>query len=346
MSSTHCLSLSNMNFLRKYLLLFIIPFFVVSCDDVSFDNSPDSNFDALWKILDENYCFFEYKDIDWDAVYVKYKSRIKPDMGSDALFKLMGDMLSELKDGHVNLYAAHDVTRYWNWSEDYPANFDASIQDNYLGKDYSIASGLRYTILDDNIGYIYYGSFSSDVGHGNITQVLRRLSICKGIIFDIRGNGGGSLLNVERLTSRFFNEKTKIGYITHKTGKGHDHFSPFYPKYVESYDGVRFQKPVMVLTNRGCYSAANDFVNAMRNAPNVKIVGDKTGGGSGLPFSSELPNGWSIRFSASPMYDINKNHIEFGIEPDVFVELSLSDKEKGKDTIIEKAREIINNNSN
>ena len=28
-----------------------------------------------------------------------------------------------------------------------------------------------------------------------------------------------------------------------------------------------------------------------------------TGGGSGLPFSSELPNGWSVRFSASPMYE-------------------------------------------
>ncbi len=98
---------------------------------------------------------------------------------------------------------------------------------------------------------------------------------------------------------------------------------------------------MVVLSNRGCFSAANDFVNVMKHAPNAKVVGDKTGGGSGLPFSSELPNGWTIRFSASPIYDINKNHIEFGIEPDISVELLKEDKDKGRDTIIEKARELI-----
>lgn len=328
---------------KNIILFFIISFALSSCgDEAVIDNNPDKNFDALWRIIDENYCFFEYKNIDWNQIYREYKQRIKSDMGNDALFTLMGEMLSELKDGHVNLMASHDMTRYWSWMESYPSNFDTSIQDKYLGTDFSIAGGLYYKILEDNIGYIYYGSFSRDVGEGNISQVLSRMSICKGIIFDIRGNGGGSLTNVERLSSRFFNERTQVGYIAHKTGKGHEDFSKLYPKYVESSNGIRYQKPVVVLTNRGCYSAANDFVNVMKNAPNATIIGDKTGGGSGLPFSSELPNGWSIRFSASPMYNINKEHIEFGIEPDIKVELLESDKKRDKDTIIEKAREIIN----
>ncbi|NLX81471.1 MAG: S41 family peptidase [Proteiniphilum sp.] len=328
---------------KNIILFFIISFALSSCgDEAVIDNNPDKNFDALWRIIDENYCFFEYKNIGWNQIYREYKQRIKSDMGNDALFTLMGEMLSELKDGHVNLMASHDMTRYWSWMESYPSNFDTSIQDKYLGTDFSIAGGLYYKILEDNIGYIYYGSFSRDVGEGNISQVLRRMSICKGIIFDIRGNGGGSLTNVERLASRFFNERTQVGYIAHKTGKGHEDFSKLYPKYVESSNGIRYQKPVVVLTNRGCYSAANDFVNVMKNAPNATIIGDKTGGGSGLPFSSELPNGWSIRFSASPMYNINKEHIEFGIEPDIKVEMLESDKKRDKDTIIEKAREIIN----
>lgn len=328
---------------KNIILFFIISFALSSCgDEAVIDNNPDKNFDALWRIIDENYCFFEYKNIDWNQIYREYKQRIKSDMGNDALFTLMGEMLSELKDGHVNLMASHDMTRYWSWMESYPSNFDTSIQDKYLGTYFSIAGGLYYKILEDNIGYIYYGSFSRDVGEGNISQVLSRMSICKGIIFDIRGNGGGSLTNVERLASRFFNERTQVGYIAHKTGKGHEDFSKLYPKYVESSNGIRYQKPVVVLTNRGCYSAANDFVNVMKNAPNATIIGDKTGGGSGLPFSSELPNGWSIRFSASPMYNINKEHIEFGIEPDIKVEMLESDKKRDKDTIIEKAREIIN----
>lgn len=311
-------------------------------DQVVINNNPDTNFDALWKIIDENYCFFEYKNIDWNKTYRDYKPRIKSDMGNDALFDLMADMLSELQDGHVNLVSSHDMSRYWNWSENYPVNFDKSLQDEYLGKDFGIAGGMYYKILDDNVGYIYYGSFSRDVGEGNISQVLSRMSICKGIIFDIRSNGGGSLTNVERLGSRFFNKRTLVGYISHKTGRGHQDFSPLYPKYIESYNGIRYQKPVVVLTNRGCYSAANDFANVMKNAPNAIIVGDKTGGGSGLPFSSELPNGWSIRFSASPMYNVSKEHIEFGIEPDINVQLLEEDKKNSKDTLIEKAREIIN----
>jgi hypothetical protein len=333
---------------RKIKQLFIVSLllaFNAGCDNMRFDNDPRSNFDALWKIIDENYCFFEYKQIDWDAVYRKYGARVKSDMGNYALFELMSEMLSELKDGHVNLIASHDMSRYWNWSEDYPSNFDADIQKKYLGRDYSIAGGMFYKILEDNVGYIYYGSFSNDVGDGNMSQILSQMSICKGIIIDVRNNGGGSLTNVERIASRFFNEKTLVGYISHKIGKGHNDFSDFYPKYINSHDKIRYQKPVMVLTNRSCYSATNDFVNAMKHAPNATIVGDKTGGGSGLPFSSELPNGWSVRFSASPMYDANKQHIEFGIDPDVQVSMTDSDKSKWKDTIIEKARELIQSQS-
>ena len=67
----------------------------------------------------------------------------------------------------------------------------------------------------------------------------------------------------------------------------------------------------------------------------------KTGGGSGLPFSSELPNGWSIRFSASPILNAEKEHIEFGVEPDIYVSMLQEDKENNRDTIIEKARELL-----
>lgn len=327
-------------------LLMTLSLLMTSCsDDLSFENNPEGNFDALWNILDQNYCFFEYKNIDWDEVYKKYRARVKNDMDNDALFKLMGRMLEELKDGHVNLIASHDMSRYWNWSQDYPANFDSSLLSNYLGNDFSIAGGMRYKILEDNVGYIYYGSFSNDVGHGNLSQIINRMAICKGIIIDIRSNGGGSLTNVERIASRFFNEKTLVGYIIHKTGKGRNDFSDYYPKHIDSYNGLRFQKPVVVLTNRGCYSAANDFVNVMKHAPNATIIGDKTGGGSGLPFSSELPNGWSVRFSASPMFNVQKEHIEFGIDPDIKVSLSESDRAKEKDSIIEKAREVIKNST-
>jgi len=79
----------------------------------------------------------------------------------------------------------------------------------------------------------------------------------------------------------------------------------------------------------------------MKCCPNVKIVGDRTGGGAGLPFTSELPNGWAVRFSACPMYDKNKQMTEFGIDPDYKVNLTSEDFHRGKDTIIEFARHLV-----
>jgi C-terminal processing protease CtpA/Prc len=76
--------------------------------------------------------------------------------------------------------------------------------------------------------------------------------------------------------------------------------------------------------------------------PKVTIMGDQTGGGSGMPFTSELPNGWGVRFSACPTYDAEMNQIEFGIEPDIAVALSAEDQAQGIDTIIEAARVYLN----
>lgn len=329
----------------RFSILLALCFIFSSCfKEDKFTNTKKGNFEALWKIMDEHYCFFTYKDVDWNEVHDRYAGRISEKMSNDALFDVLKEMLAEVRDGHVNLSATHDLGRYWNWKEDYPDNFDEKIQKNYIGTDYGIAGGLKYKMLQDNIGYIHYASFSSGLGEGNLNQALKRLAICDGLILDIRNNGGGLLTNSEKLASHFMNEKTLVGYIMHKTGKGHDDFSKPYAVHVTPSNGIKYQKKVVVLINRSCYSSANDFANAMRYAPNAILIGDNTGGGGGLPFTSEIPNGWGVRFSASPMLDAEKNHIEFGIEPDVRVDMTDEDMAKGLDTIIEKARQIIKEN--
>ena len=328
------------------IIMALCAMMLASCDKVEeYDNTPTGNFEALWNIIDKQYCFFDYKaeeyGLDWDAVYRQYKRKVADGMSSAGLFEVLGDMLDELRDGHVNLYAAHDVARYWDFREGYAANFSEEIQARYLGTDYKIASGLRYTVLPDNIGYIYVPSFSSSIGEGNLDECLYALALCRGLIIDVRGNGGGNLSYAETLAARFTNERVLAGYICHKTGAGHSDFSSPQPVYLNSSNGVRWQKPVCVLTNRGSYSATNDFVKMMRTLPLVTIVGDRTGGGSGLPFSSELPNGWSVRFSACPSFDVDMQHTEFGIDPDVRVDMLDEDRERGLDTIIETAREML-----
>ena len=334
--------------IRKHIKLFgiltivvLIPLLGSCIREEEFNNSPQGNFEALWKIIDERYCFLDYKKINWDSIHDAYKPLIKPDMGNDGLFEVLGNMLATLKDGHVNLYSSSNNARYWDWYLDYPRNFNESIIEKYLGRKYRIAAAIKYTIFEDNIGYLYYGEFSAGIGDGNLVEILSYLAPCNGLIIDVRNNGGGNLTNGSKLAARFTDKKVLTGYIQHKTGKGHSDFSEPVAIYLEPSNGIRWQKKVIVLTNRHSYSATNDFVNTMRYLPNVTIVGDKTGGGAGLPFSSELPNGWGVRYSASPHLDANKQQIEFGIEPDVKIDMDSLQAAKGIDTIIEKARQLL-----
>lgn len=319
---------------------------ITSCvGEEQFDDTPEGNFEALWTIVDEHYCFLDYKaetlGVDWHEVRQRYAARIAPGMDSSQLFEVLAAMLGELRDGHVNLYTPADVGRNWAWYEDYPANFRADLQERYLGTGYRIAGGLKYRILDDNIAYVVCNSFASGFGEGNLDEMMYSLRTATAMILDLRNNGGGQLTYAERLAQRFTNERRLVGYMSHKTGRGHNDFSPLAEQYIDPAAGVRWQKPLVVLTNRRCYSATNTFVRDVKCFPGVTVMGDQTGGGSGLPFSSELPNGWAVRFSACPMFDAQRQQIESGIAPDIYVSMSDGDAARGVDTIIEAARAAL-----
>lgn len=311
-----------------------------------YSDTPEDNFQALWRMIDEHYCFLDYKKdaigLDWNEVYARYHSKLNPDMSRLQLFEVLSGMLSELQDGHVNLYCSADVGRNWSWHEDYPENLNTELRNRYLGNDYRIAAGLKYKILDDNVGFIVYESFSYGIGEGNITDCLYYMRACNGLIIDVRGNSGGQLNYATRLASHFTNERLLVGYMQHKTGPGHSDFSTPSPEYLDPSDSYRWQKPCIVLTNRSCYSATNTFVRDMKECPNVTILGDQTGGGSGLPFTSSLPNGWTVRFSACPELDARMQHTEFGIQPDIVCQLDSADIMNQHDTMIERARQEIN----
>lgn len=323
--------------------VFIVILLLSSCiREERLPNTPLGNFNELWRIIDEGYCFFEYKGIDWDEIYTQYENYIYPEMPDDELLSILASMLAELKDGHVNLYSDFEVTSYTNWFDDYPRNFSEDLLMTYLGTMHNSEGSIRYTILSGNTGYIYCGNFTETMNNERINMILNKMADCNGLIVDVRSNSGGSIGNAILLASHFTNKKVLTGYIQHKTDKGHNSFSTPKAIYIDPTTGIYWGKPVVVLTNRQTYSAGNYFVNTMRYFPQVITVGDITGGGSGLPFTSELPNGWGIRYSASPHFDAKMNHIEFGIEPDYPVNLNPQDEEKGKDTIIEEALLLLN----
>ena len=337
-------------------LLFILP--LQSCylyDDRDIVDNAEGNFDMLWKICDEYYCFFDYKGIDWNEVYAKYRPTVYNGMSDNELFDVCADMLAELKDGHVNLYNSYDGSRYWKWSQDYPENYSQRIvHENYLKNEYHRKSGFVYKVLPENIGYMHYDAFTSAFTDALLDHILTQFQDCKGVIIDIRNNGGGNIKNVNKIACRFSKEEEVLcGYKIYKTGPGHSEFADTIPDYLKKVvsmgnimsnkESVKFLKDVVVLTNRGVYSAANDFVRTMKVLDNVTIIGDRTGGGGGIPCNFDLPNGWYVRLSTTPMLDLNKVHTEYGIDPTEGFKVDMSPDAHitGKDAILDKAIEFL-----
>lgn len=329
------------------LLCFILGSFVFnSCEKLLMDHDPEPDpeiiFDELWNTIDQKYSFFEYKNIDWDSLYTVYHSRIRERMTPFELFNVLADMMFELEDGHVNLSTSFNLSRNWTWYENFPDNFSTSIMvRNYLGQDYKISGPLRSQIID-SVGYVYYGSFGSNVSAANIDHVIDYLSDTKGIIFDVRHNSGGNLSNANLIISRFADRKRITGYRKYKKGPRHNDFSEPVPIYSEPAGPRQFtEKPVIILTNRRSYSAANHFIMQMRTFPHIQSMGDSSGGGGGTPIHAELPNGWIYRFSSNITLDADQRNVERGIAPDFQVAMTRQDIILGRDSIIDQALEYI-----
>lgn len=305
--------------MNRILPIIILLLTLTSCHSIEeWENDPRGNFEALWTILDEHYCFFEEKGIDWNGIHDRYSARISDRMTREELFETCSQMLGELRDGHVNLSAPFNTYYYRRWWSDYPQNYSSRlVEQYYFNFNYRSLGGIDYGILPQNIGYMHYSSFSYAIGEGNLDEIMLYFATCTGLIIDVRDNGGGDLTNVETLVRRFITDRILAGYISHKTGPGHDEFSKPRPFHYDPAGAGRqmWGKPVVVLTNRSTFSAANNFVSIMKSLPLVTVAGATTGGGSGMPYSSELPCGWAVRMSACSILDPEGNTTETGIAP-------------------------------
>lgn len=327
---------------KRFIYIFLLPLLCIGCThrfDYIEDNTPVGNMNTLWHTLDEKYCFFQEKNIDWQAVYNSYLPCVKSLNEKDylALFDTLASMINTLNDGHVNLYSSFDVSSCDSWYKGHPVNWDSKTVQQYYLKDYRRAGGALYTTLTDSIGYMYVADFENVISPNNMAYMLRSWKDCKGVIVDVRNNGGGNMDYAYQLAAAFFSESKVVGYWQHKSGKGHEDFSALEEQKLDkTVMPSSWLRPVVVLCNRRTYSAANFFVSVMRYADHCCIIGSVSGGGGGMPMSYELPNGWLLRFSSIRMFDMDKKSIENGISPDITKpdDAATKDKDENIDTAI------------
>ncbi|MEM1324613.1 MAG: S41 family peptidase [Bacteroidota bacterium] len=339
-------------FANQFLSILSIGFFLTSCEKAILQNpstEAKALFDEAWQFADQEYSFFDYKGIDWEDVRQEYAQRISDTTNTVQLFDIIAEMLYELEDGHVNLVSSFDRSRNWRWFLDHPDNFDYDLLERNYFKERERFIG-SFTVFDfEDVGYMRYSSFSSAVSSSSMLLILNLFKDHKGIIIDVRENGGGSIGNVYNIAQHFTDTEVVVGRERYRNGFEHDDFSEWEELTIEPYEPEEpqdsviytFTKPVVVLTDRSSYSASSFFAQFMKALPNVTTIGDSTGGGGGAPSFTELANGWVIRVSNTQFAAPDGFIIENGVPADIEVDLRESDRSRGVDTILEEALEFL-----
>lgn len=338
---------------KIYFIFGLLVLGLASCEHAFMNNDaqddPVSVFDYLWNKVDQQYAFFDVKGVDWDSVREVYRPMVYDGMSNDSLFRVCAAMLNTLQDGHTNLMSSFDVSRndsvYYRMVVHKNVNSEVVVM-NYLTLNYHSTGAFAHNaIRNGEVAYVRYSSFSETVTEAEMDYLVNRYKDCKGIIFDMRQNGGGSIDNIRQILSIFDNHGQPLYKTQIKSGPKHDEFTEqitvYAPERDTTSDKEPYTKPVAVLIDRGSYSATSFFSVCTQAYPNIRLFGDYSGGGLGLPNGGALPNGWIYRFSITRTLDMEGNNYENGVPPQERVLLDPACTAQGIDNVIEAAADWI-----
>lgn len=293
-----------------------------------------------WELVDQRYALFEDKpDVNWADAKGVGLERLN---AGDDLFDALEAMLAPLRDGHTNLIGpadtSWDIERYRAARTLYD---DELVARDVLGYEFQRRGGVRAAVIPNtNVGYLRISDFDSIPGEETMEALFIDFQQRDALIIDLRDNGGGSLSEMFRLSSRIALEASEGYAISFKAGPEHNALTERETRPYEPSSGARFEGPVAVLVDRRSYSAANTF--AFLSQDRATLVGDRTGGGGSIPTWFELPNGWKLRLSTSRMTMPDSGEaMEPGIEPDVPAVLDPQARSQGRDSVIEAALDVL-----
>lgn len=202
-------------------------------------------------------------------------------------------------------------------------------------------------MLPGGIAHVLLNSFDSDQAARDFESHRDEILGARGVIFDIRENGGGNSsvghrilehFNAEeRVVSRWTTRQYRAAYRAWKRPHGVAGGAVSLAASASPYT-----RPVVLLTSARTYSAAEDFAVAFRAIGAGRIVGETTGGSTGQPVSFSLPGGGTARVCAKrDTFADGTEFVGVGVKPDVVVEPQRADIAAGRDRVLEKAIAMI-----
>ncbi|REA63606.1 hypothetical protein DSL64_03955 [Dyadobacter luteus] len=313
-------------------------------------NDPEHNFEVFWKLFDKNYAHFETRNVDWKKQYAAFRPKVNGSTSQEQLLTIFNEMTSPLRDGHVVISPTGDLpasAKYAPFFDEFPTKdlqaqfrkttFDVLLQNGFgsikkfRSQHYDIGGYCRSA----DLGYLQlngFGGMRLDDFCTQLDEMIIEFADIKGLIIDIRINGGGSPAFVEALAGRLTEVKRLVGYGRTRINSKKHEYSRWKPYFMNPVGEHKLIKPTILLTSGSTISAADHFALYLKEFPYVKQIGENTNGIFSPMLGKRLPNGWQVALSnGQTVSSSRKNYEAHGVPVDIGVIHTRTDLSQGTD---------------
>jgi carboxyl-terminal processing protease len=190
-------------------------------------------------------------------------------------------------------------------------------------------------MLEDDLAYVRLLTFGDGTTR-DLRAALKSLMAenPRGLILDLRGNGGGYLNTAVEATSEFLAEGV---VLTERFGNGKEEV------YQARSGGLGTEIPMVVLVDAGTASASEIVAGALQDHGRAILVGETTyGKGSVQDWVTLAGDGGAVRVTIARWYTPNDRQInEEGLKPDIEVAVTEEDIAAGNDPQLDRAVEAL-----
>lgn len=319
-------------------------------------NSPERNFEAFWQLFNRHYAHFETRHLDWPKQHQRFRGQVTPATTDAQLLAIFNAMVAPLKDGHVVISPTGDLpasAQYSPFYQEFPtkalqAQFHRVTLDQlrqrgfgplvpFQSAPYQIGGYCR----SKDYGYLQingFGGMPLTTFSQQLDEMVHSFADVKGLILDIRINGGGSPAYLEALIGRLIQARQLVGFGRSRISKPKQEYTPWTAYYVAPEGKKQLIKPTVLLISGATISAGDHCALYLKELPYVKLIGENSNGIFSPMFGRQLPNGWQLALSNGQTVSAKRVSYEAkGVPVDVAVTHHRSEMQQGVDGGLEKA---------
>lgn len=265
----------------------------------------------------EHYVLSDKKEAISDAFIQKIKFKTYKNLNNpDSLAKkLTKDLRAISKDKHlfVEYLKPEELQKDFDWDE-------WEKKERILEKKQNFGF-TEIKILEGNIGYLKIIEFMHPQrGMQTAVATMRFLENTKGLIIDLRGNGGGYSGLMKYILNHYFDDGPAHISTTIYSEKGKSPDKDYSSDLV--YGKLRINSPLYIIIDEKTGSAAEYFAYTLQAFGKAKIVGQPSAGAAHMNSFFPLNSNFRISIStASPINPTtNTNWEAVGVQPDYKIE--------------------------